>query len=268
MALLVQPKREESAHWYRRDGSPCHYVPKAKGDGTRPTTIADAKKMDLLPSVTGIVGVLDRPQLANWKHAQIIKAAGEHPRQPDESHEYWEKRVLDAAFAQVSDAQDLGTRIHHAIEEMFDGVPVPEDLEPYVAPVKKWVKEVGITPIEREVVLASNDYGFAGTCDFIGHAKDGTLVVLDWKTKKTKPKRKVESYPQQQMQIAAYGWVYWEGRPFVGANVYISTTEPGRLEVVRYPWGQIKAGWEQFKNCAALWRWLKGYDPRDTEVTA
>ncbi len=37
----------KSQHWYDRDGKAVFEVPKAKGGGTRPTTIADARKLNL-----------------------------------------------------------------------------------------------------------------------------------------------------------------------------------------------------------------------------
>jgi hypothetical protein len=65
----------ESGHWYRRDGSPCHEVPRAKGDGVRPTTLRDARKMGLLPSVTSIIKCADRPALNSWMQRQVAMSA-------------------------------------------------------------------------------------------------------------------------------------------------------------------------------------------------
>ena len=46
----------------------------------------------------------------------------------------------------------------------------------------------------------------------------------------------------------------------LAANVFVSTTEPGRVEVVKH--ANIPRDWEAFKLVAAMWRYLKGYDPR------
>ena len=55
----------ENAHWYRRDGEPLHSVPSAKGE-PRPTTLRDARKLGLLPSVTNVLGVIAKPELTAW----------------------------------------------------------------------------------------------------------------------------------------------------------------------------------------------------------
>ena len=38
----------ESVHWYKQDGGP-QYTVKAKDGSDRPTTLRDARKMDLVP---------------------------------------------------------------------------------------------------------------------------------------------------------------------------------------------------------------------------
>ncbi len=54
----------KSQHWYDRDGKAVFEVPKAKGGGTRPTTIADARKLNLYPSVTTVLSVLAKSRKA------------------------------------------------------------------------------------------------------------------------------------------------------------------------------------------------------------
>src|SRR5512136_668210 len=69
----------ENAHWYRRDGEPLHSVPSAKGE-PRPTTLRDARKLGLLPSVTNVLGVINKPELVEWKMTQAVLAALTLPR--------------------------------------------------------------------------------------------------------------------------------------------------------------------------------------------
>ena len=47
----------------------------------------------------------------------------------------------------------------------------------------------------------------------------------------------------------------------VGANVYISTTEPGRVEIVTYDDGQLHKAWYAFQAANSLWQYLKKYRP-------
>ena len=64
------------------------------------------------------------------------------------------------------------------------------------------------------------------------------------------------------MQIAAYAqskFATLEG--ITGANVYISTTEIGRVEIVSYTSDELKEAYGAFVASAKLWSYLKGYRP-------
>lgn len=262
MAVLSKSK-VPSSHWYRSDGTPVHKLPTADGRGERPTTIKDAKRLGLYPSVTSILSILAKPGLEKWKLDQVALATLRTPKTPDESEEYWCNRVRNAAFEQVEEAADLGTMIHGALELAMAGEPYADDLRPYVEPVLKWRQEVGIEIIDREVKLVNKQHGFAGTADVLFRYGRNGIGILDYKTRKTKPGEEVLAYDNQAMQLAAYGATYW-GEENVGrllaANIFISTTEPGRIAVVKHP--DPARDWQAFKLVAALWRYIKGYDPR------
>jgi hypothetical protein len=66
MAIITKAPQSGS-HWYSLNGRPCHTVPNKDGDGERNTTLREARKLGLLPSVTSIIGILDKPQLTKWK---------------------------------------------------------------------------------------------------------------------------------------------------------------------------------------------------------
>ena len=56
-----------------------HTVPSAKGEA-RATTLRDARKLGLLPSVTNVLGVINKPELVEWKMTQAVLAALTLPR--------------------------------------------------------------------------------------------------------------------------------------------------------------------------------------------
>ena len=109
----------KSQHWYDREGNAVFEVAKAKGGGMRPTTIADARKLNLYPSVTTVLSVLAKPSLDDWKLQQVAERAYSNPPQDGEEVSAYSRRIIDGAFEQVSDAADLGTRIHAGIELAF-----------------------------------------------------------------------------------------------------------------------------------------------------
>ncbi len=262
MAILSKNKVSAS-HWYRDDGTPVHRLPTSDGRGERPTTLRDARRLGLYPSVTGILGVLAKPGLEKWKLDQVARASLRTPKMAEESEDYWCNRVRTAAFEQVEQAADLGTMIHGALEAAMAGEPYADDLRTYVEPVLAWKQQVGIEIIDRESRLVNKQHGFAGTADVLFRYGRNGIGILDYKTRKTKPGEDVQAYDNQAMQLAAYGATYW-GEEHIGrvlaANIFISTTEPGRVVVVKHP--DPTRDWQAFRMVAALWRYVNGYDPR------
>ena len=54
---------ESSGHWYDAEGRSAHVVI-GKNGKERNTTVADARKMGLLPSVTSVQSILEKPPLS------------------------------------------------------------------------------------------------------------------------------------------------------------------------------------------------------------
>jgi hypothetical protein len=252
---------KESGHWYDRTGAACHTTKGANGN-SRATTLRDARKLNLLPSVTTIFGVLAKPQLDDWKHRQITAAALREPRFIDEAPDTYHGRIMEEAFKQVEDAADLGTAIHKAIENHFTGLVYDPSMEAYVVAVDAWKTQEGVEFLAHELRLVSLEHGYAGTTDAAMLSKRGR-GILDFKSRKTKEGQPVTSYDTQPMQIAAYHMAHY-GQILdtdVGCNCYISTTEPGRVEAVWYDAAQLRAEWEAFKCAVKLWQHFKGYVP-------
>jgi RecB family exonuclease len=93
----------------------------------------------------------------------------------------------------------------------------------------------------------------------------GKLGILDFKTKKTKEGEKVEAYDEHVLQLAAYAATHYGAeylQHVVAANLFISSTEPGRLEVVKHDKARLVEAYEAFTQMCAIWRFRKGYDPR------
>jgi hypothetical protein len=274
MAIITKSVMD-SSHWYSLDGKPVHTQPTKDGEGQRATTLRDARKLALLPSVTSIIGILDKPQLTRWKMREVAKAAIAIPGpQGDEPVERFADRAIEAAMSQVGEAADLGSRIHAAIENLMRGSAEEpsEELKPYVKPVLDWMRQVGVKVTHSEIVLVNAVHGFAGRVDALFTWGDGfgKMGILDFKTKKTKPEEKVEAYDEHTLQLAAYAATNYGAEHLqhvVAANLFISSTEPGRLEVVKHDKAKLVAAYEAFTQMCAVWRFRKGYDPRpDTQM--
>ena len=83
MTTIIARSSEALTHWYGKDGSP-RYTVTAKDGSDRPTTLRDARKLSLVPSVTTILKVAAKPGLEMWKLEQMLLAALTLPQRPDE----------------------------------------------------------------------------------------------------------------------------------------------------------------------------------------
>ena len=266
MAYLDKPSsKETSSHWYTTDGKPAYEIKKKDG-GSRPTTLRDARKYNLLPSVTTIFNIMAKPSLDRWKSSQIVKACKELTQDKNESDKNFESRVIDRSFHEVNKAADLGTKIHDAIDWSFDGVEVEKDLKIYVDPVLEYIHQKNFSRIEREEVIVSKVYGYAGRVDFSALSANHINCIIDFKTRKTKPGVKVTPYEFQSMQIAAYAFAKYGTLDNVyGANIYISSTEPGRTEIVSYNSDVLKKDFKVFLNMLEIWKYLNNYNPGEKQ---
>jgi hypothetical protein len=274
------------SHWYTKNGQAMHRVP-GKTVAERDTTIADARIMGLLPSVSGITKMWANPGLDRWKQDITIEAALKYATQCDcgdmdvDNKFYAEIRAESNKVAGA--AADLGVKIHAAIEsalrfeewenqsvELADGKLV--ELKELVGPALDKLEELGIKIVETEKVVTSLSHGYAGQMD-LSYVNSDVAGVLDFKSTKTKPTKKIDVRQGQSMQIAAYHHACWSSKDkphfqpnHQGINLYISTTEIGRVDVVKYDAAELAKQWEGFLSCLTLWRLQNNYDPRAKEV--
>jgi hypothetical protein len=246
-----------SGHYYDKNGNSVFSVPNKTKGGMRPTTLKDCKSLGLLPSVTTVMKVLAAPELDRWKQQQVLLASLTLPRQDMESDEDYCSRIMQDAFKQVDDAADLGTNIHKAMEDHFQGRPYDPAMEDYIAPIKKWVVDNRVKFLQHELRLVSREVGYAGTTDALIE-KDGVLHVMDLKSRKTRPDYDITPWAKEPMQISAYAKIVGAPR---GVNLYISTTEPGRIGEAWYDEATLDKEYEAFKHVVALWQHQNKYIP-------
>jgi len=261
MATLEKVLNLSDSHWYTRDGKPAYTMLKKEG-GQRSTTLRDARKHTLLPSVTTIFGIMAKPGLDKWKLNKAIEAALTTTRNDGEPDERYHDRILQRSRSEVAEAADLGTRIHDSIDAAFDGAQCHPDLQQYVQPTMEYLHSLNLQNIRREDVVVNQLEGYAGRVDLLANYGSGNIII-DFKTRKTRKGEKVTPYDFQPMQIAAYGHAAFGALDrCYGANVYISTTEPGRIETAVYKPDQLLKEYDAFLSMCALWRYIKNYDPR------
>jgi hypothetical protein len=246
----------ESVHWYGQDGSP-QYTVKAKDGSDRPTTLRDARKMDLVPSVTTILKVAAKPALEAWKQEQMLLAALTLPRNLGESEKDLIARIVFDSKETAKNAAERGTRIHESIESWIAGKRDVEHVEIAKAFEEAIFIHFGTHPFQpwlTERAFAS-PLSYGGKVDLHcvpdEHAPLG--IVLDAKSKDFGPDDEVEGYDEHLMQLAAYR--HGLGLPHARcANVFASRSHIGLVKVVEWPEEELVNGWEMFQSLLRYWK--------------
>jgi hypothetical protein len=260
----------ENAHWYTRSGEPMHLVQSQKGE-PRATTLRDARKLGLLPSVTNVLGVINKPELVEWKMTQAVLAALTLPRLDGEGEDAFARRVVEDAQSRVRTAADFGSAFHAGAEVVAKTLEV-DQAGPYAAwlnPHRDWFQANCVRVVWTERVLVNTALGYAGTADLLMEHQQHGLTLVDYKTQGGKAesgKQKAEMgwkprvYSSWCQQLAAYRQAI--GRPMVCLSVIVNSAEPSAP--VEHPWSEeeLQAGLESFEAALVIWRNEKGYDPR------
>lgn len=230
MITAARPTSGDKSHWYFQDGTPCFNVPNKSKGGERPATLRDAKSLNLLPSPTSITKILHREALVNWQIEQAVLATQTSPRRENEALDDFIERVLhiDREQDQERDAAALrGRAIHLALQQAIVGAWYDEQWVDYVKPaVELLLNPIG-RPVATEKIIVNLNDGYAGMTDLILE-NDREVWVIDHKSCKRIPDK---PYNENRLQLAAYaGGLGNTGEKVIRcANLYISTTEPGKL---------------------------------------
>lgn len=245
-----------SEHWYSRNGAPAYEV-RGAGGFPRPTTLRDARKIGLVPSVTTVLSVIAKPQLVAWQVRQGILAALTLPRIDGETEDAYLARIKADGEQQAKDAADEGTRIHDAIEASFKGKPYPAQYRPHVEAAREALAATfpGVTDWVAEASFAHVS-GYGGKVDL--HSPS-TGIVVDWKSKDSDLSDGRKLAFDQNYQLAAYQVGLGLPRT-VCANGFVSRTHPGKVRIHVWSAEEIEQGAAVFFSALALWKAVKQYD--------
>jgi hypothetical protein len=242
----------EAGHWYDREGSPAYTIVGANGK-ERNTTLRDAKKEGLVPSVTTVLNIVAKPSLENWKINKALEASIELERGENESVEDFIYRCKTAQRDIGQTAAAQGTKIHALIEKGFEGKSknksyraVRKFLDKHF-PEEEWIAEDSFC----------SELGYGGKIDL--YSKSG--IFVDFKTKDglegKEPHRLV--FDEHGMQLSAYA----EGCGFTNpkrVSVFVDRQQTDL--VLGHIWDEeshIKHI-EMFKSLLNYWKLVKNYD--------
>jgi hypothetical protein len=246
-----EPRASESNHWYTREGVPMYTVESLKG-GQRNTTLRDARKLNLVPSVTTVLNVAAKPALTQWLLNQVLLAALTLPRRDLEPEDQYIARILDDSKEQGRSAADAGTDIHASIQGFYEGKTLLDETHrEHVTGCDVRLHEAfGLQSWVAEKAF-SHELGFGGKCDL--HCVEGDGIVADIKTKEFDDPKKVEGYDEHLMQLSAYR--VGLGIPNARcANVFVSRSVKGLVVVKEWSQEDLARGWDMFQHLLAFWQ--------------
>lgn len=265
----MQLIKERASHWYAWDGekfTSAHDVPnKSKPGEVRKTTLGDAKKLGLFPSVTNVLAIMSKPELERWKIQTAIEASLTLPLQPGEPLDRFADRVVADMDTQSEKAREFGTAIHEWIIAFLMGTETPApELAEWTAGFREWALTNVESVIGVEQTVGNLAEGYAGRLDLqayiVGHGRS----VLDTKTQGIKPndkgERKPNFYKEFPLQLAAYGGcVRQKGALPSLLTLVIDSGSPGPVHLKAWENGERhKAAWD---HAFALWKYQKDYEP-------
>ena len=245
----------ESGHWYAKDGSPAYEV-QGKNGQMRATTLRDARKLTLYPSVTTIIRCAAAPGLERWKAEQVLLAALTLPRREDEAEKEWLDRVWRDAGEQGKKAAERGTEIHAAIEQRLLGREFDKSYQPHVSGALFALDQVcGSQQWKPEKSFTDAFLGYGGKVDL--HSDEW---VIDFKSKEFSAEDEMDTYDTHWMQLAAYANGLQRPEARCGI-VYVSASVPGVAKLVELTEEQIEKGWGMFHSLLQYWQAKTGYKP-------
>ena len=250
--MAKESRASEANHWYTRDGLPMYTIEAAKG-GHRATTLRDARKLNLVPSVTTVINVAAKPGLIQWMQKQILLAALTLPKIDNETEENFIARIINDSKEQGRSAADAGTDIHAAIQGFYEGQVINRHQE-HVSGCIRALEEC----FEKQGWISersfAHDLGFGGKCDLhVPATEDHQGLVADIKTKEFSESDKIESYDEHLMQLSAYR--VGLGLPDARCvNVFVSRSAPGLTRIVEHSQDDLARGWKMFYALLNFWQ--------------
>jgi len=242
------------------------YVPGLTRDENHVYSWADSQGVRTgIVSVTGVLKLIDKSgPLVGWAKRETAASA---VRNLDTLMVMRNEAGADAAVNWLKTIPDFqrdraanrGSEVHRIAEQIVRGTPpseVPEELGPYVAAYHGFIKEWSPQWVAVEQMVCSLRFDYAGTFDAIAYIGKERWM-LDIKTS-------TGVYPETALQLAAYAWADFIGRPGDPTKYIVPTAQrfgvihvvPEGAELV--PYNVDRETFRTFLRAREVWQWTQG----------
>lgn len=167
----------------------------------------------------------------------------------------------------IKKRQILGTQVHKIFEDMLKDKKL--DMSKYKGEIEEDIKlfkffrynsSLKADAIEQR--LWDDEYGYAGTTDFIGKYTThkpyivrghnvgfkNDLVIGDWKTSR-------DIYKDYWLQLSAYAYAFYKLTGVKPKGAFIAQFRNGRIRVQEKSWDDLMALFEVYKSVLVVYKW-------------
>lgn len=254
---------DQAGHWYTEEGESAHVII-GKNGNQRNTTITDARKLGLLPSVTSVIGIKSKPELETWKAEQIIRACIKFPIKEGQEEGEYAKEIMQEARKVTTEAAAHGTLMHEQMEHILLGREHSKDekLQPYIKTFKEWAEDnvEKVYWCEKALVGA----GYAGRCDAYLRLSGTGDCIIDLKNRKVNPKYD-PFYDTDCAQLWAYRMAS-ENPQCACVSVVLAANDPETIVIHKWDEDELYQAGIAFQAMLKVWAWSKRYTPPGMKI--
>ena len=218
------------------------------------------KTGELLPSVTNVIGVLNKPALPRWSAKMVAEqAAAMKTSLPNLEDAEIVDMLKGAPWRKSGRAADRGTTVHAYLEARLQGLE-PKEISGEAARFRKaadaFLDEWTPEPLHLEMTVFGD--GYAGTGDLWAVLNNGAVAVLDYKTSKA-------IYPEAALQLAAlaHATLDPDGNPIPATDeAWVIRIGEDGYEAKQV--ADLDYNYQAFMAALQLWHWVNGekvYEP-------
>jgi hypothetical protein len=216
-----------------------------------------------VPSVTGILGIINKPFLVPW----AVNLACDHLIEIGRDRNITASDVEEARTKHrdaKEEAAGIGSKVHGWVEKFIQArkngeadpeLPTDEKILNGILGFVRWQDANGAKFTDTEVLVYSKLLGYCGLFDALGEL-NGVPTIFEWKTSKA-------IYDEYALQTAAYAFAFNEERNKAGEPIQRVIARfdkmDGSFEARVLPVESFSDDLEGFCGALALYEWQKSY---------